>query len=227
MKYWRLKLSLILNYIVFAMLLNSVGTVILQVQHNFGVSEGGASVLEGFKDIPIAITSFLISSFVIRIGYKRSMLIGLALVSITCMIMPNIPEFWMTKLLFLTIGVGFAFIKVSAFATIGLVSDNEKEHVSFMSFLESSFMIGVLGGYFIFSAFINQEDPASTSWMRVYYVLGAAAIVAFVLLLTTRLDESAVHEGPASTFGEDFQKMLALIIRPLVIVFILSIFLKI
>ncbi|MEO5582081.1 MAG: MFS transporter, partial [Saprospiraceae bacterium] len=135
MKFWRLKLSLVLNYIVFAMLLNSVGTVILQVQNNFGVTKGAASVLEAFKDLPIAITSFLIASFVVRIGYKRTMLIGLAMVTITCMIMPNVPFFWMTKLLFLSIGVGFAFIKVSVFATLGLVSEDEKEHVSFMSFL--------------------------------------------------------------------------------------------
>src|SRR5687768_13094123 len=93
MKHWRLKLSLILNYIVFAMLLNSVGTVILQVQNNFGVSKSEASVLEAFKDLPIAITSFLIASFVVRLGYKRTMLMGLALVAITCLIMPNVPQF--------------------------------------------------------------------------------------------------------------------------------------
>lgn len=224
MKYWRLKLSLILNYIVFAMLLNSVGTVILQVQNNFGVSKSAASVLEAFKDLPIAITSFLIASFVVRLGYKRTMLMGLAIVAIVCMIMPNVPHFWMTKLLFLSIGVGFACIKVSAFATIGLVSDNEKEHVSFMSFLESAFMIGVLGGYFIFSAFMDESDPTSTSWLNVYYMLGAAAFLAFLLLLTTKLDESAVHKEKESSFSDDFRKMLALIILPLVIVFIISIF---
>jgi len=60
MQHFRIKLSLFLNYFVFAILLNSVGTVILQVQNNFGVTKGAASVLEGFKDLPIAITSFLI-----------------------------------------------------------------------------------------------------------------------------------------------------------------------
>ncbi len=224
MKYWRLKLSLVLNYVVFAMLLNSVGTVILQVQNNFGVTKGAASVLEAFKDLPIAITSFLIASFVVRIGYKRTMLMGLALVTMTCMIMPNLPFFWMTKLLFLSIGVGFAFIKVSVFATLGLVSENEKEHVSFMSFLESFFMVGVLSGYFLFSAFVDQSDPTSTSWMKVYYFLGGGAFFAFLLLLTTRVDESAVHKEAPVGLVQDFRKMLALIVMPLVIVFIISIF---
>ena len=91
MQNWRVKLSLFLNYFVFAILLNSVGTVILMVQQNFGVSESAASVLEPFKDLPIAITSFLVASYVARIGYKNTMLIGLGLVSMICLVMPSVP----------------------------------------------------------------------------------------------------------------------------------------
>ena len=68
---WKIKLSLFLNYFVFAILLNSVGTVILQIQNNYGVSQGDASVLEAFKDLSIAIVSFLVASYIVRIGYKN------------------------------------------------------------------------------------------------------------------------------------------------------------
>lgn len=225
MNQWRIKLSLLINYFVFAILLNSVGTVILMVQSNFGVSPGSASVLEGFKDFPIAITSFLIASFIVRIGYKRSMLIGLGLVTIMCLIMPSLPHFWMSKILFLTIGVSFALIKVSVFATIGLISNDQKEHLSFMNFLESFFMVGVLSGYFIFSAFIRNNEPASTDWMRVYYFLAGGSLLAFILLLTTPLDESAVSKEIKSTLSEEFLAMIKLMALPLVVVFIISIFL--
>jgi len=67
MQNWKIKTSLFLNYFVFAILLNSVGTVILQVQQNFGVSESAASTLEAFKDLSIAAVSFLISSYIVRI----------------------------------------------------------------------------------------------------------------------------------------------------------------
>jgi MFS transporter, FHS family, glucose/mannose:H+ symporter len=73
---WKIKLSLFLNYFVFAILLNSVGTVILQVQGNYGVSESSASILEAFKDLSIAGVSFLVASYITRIGYKNSMLIA-------------------------------------------------------------------------------------------------------------------------------------------------------
>ena len=74
----RLKASLFLNYFLFAILLNSVGIVIFQVQRNFHVSEQSASVLEGFKDLSIAFCSFLVASFIVKIGYKKAMLLGLA-----------------------------------------------------------------------------------------------------------------------------------------------------
>ena len=72
-----IKAILFLNYFVFAILLNSVGTVILQVQQNFGISKSSASVLEGFKDLPIAICSFILASFLPKIGIKNAMLTAL------------------------------------------------------------------------------------------------------------------------------------------------------
>src|SRR5258708_2029158 len=152
---WKIKLSLFLNYFVFAILLNSVGTVILQVQNNFGVTEGSASVLEAFKDLSIATVSFLVSSYITRIGYKRAMLIALGFITIICLIMPFTASFGTTKLLFAAIGSSFALIKMSVYSTIGLVTKDEKEHISFMNFIESFFMIGILTGYFIFGAFID------------------------------------------------------------------------
>ena len=155
MKNWQIKTSLFLNYFVFAILLNSVGTVILQVQNNYGITQGSASILEAFKDLSIALASFLVASYITRIGYKRSMLLALAFVTIACLLMPFIGGFAMTKLLFAVTGARFALIQVSVYATIGLVTSNKKDHASFMNFIESFFMIGILNGYFIFSAFVE------------------------------------------------------------------------
>jgi fucose permease len=224
MQNWQIKVSLFLNYFVFAILLNSVGTVILQVQNNYGVTQGAASVLEAFKDLSIAIASFLVASYITRIGYKRSMLLALALVIIACLLMPVIGGFAMTKVLFAITGVSFALIKVSVYATIGLVTSNKKDHASFMNFIESFFMIGILLGYFIFSAFVDNEHPASTSWLNVYYLLAAISAVAFILLLTAPLDESSVKNQEVKSFLTDFADMIKLAIRPLVLVFIISAF---
>lgn len=220
-----IKLSLFINYFLFAILLNSVGTVILQVQNSYGISESAASVLEAFKDLPIAITSFLVASFVARIGYKRCMQFALALITAACLAMPQLPAFWMAKLLFATTGVCFALIKVSVFATLGLVTDNRRQHVSMMNFLESFFMVGVLSGYFIFSAFVDDLDPGSDGWLLVYYPLAGLSFAALLLLSVAQLDESAVAEVRQMSLAEEFGDMLRLCARPLVFIFIGAAFL--
>jgi MFS transporter, FHS family, glucose/mannose:H+ symporter len=225
MNNWKIKLSLFLNYFVFAILLNSVGTVILQVQGNYGILEGDASILEAFKDLTIAIVSFLVASFIVRIGYRKSMLFALAFVAVACLLMAMFPSFGMTKLLFAAVGASFALIKVSGFATIGLVTDNPKDHASFMNFLESFFMVGVLTGYFVFAAFVENGNPKSTSWVNVYYLLAGLSIAAFLLLLTSPLDESSVQVPTTKPLAEDFTDMFKLAILPVVMVFITSAFL--
>jgi fucose permease len=224
MQNWRIKLSLFLNYFVFAILLNSVGTVILQVQNNYHITQSSASVLEAFKDLSIAIVSFLVASYIARIGYKNSMLLALALVIIACLMMPFIGGFAMTKVLFAITGASFALIKVSVFATIGLVTSNKKDHASFMNFIESFFMIGILTGYFIFSAFVDSADPTSTAWLKVYYLLAGISAFAFLLLLSSPLDESSVKTPETKPLSQDFIDMFKLAIRPLVLVFVISAF---
>jgi FHS family glucose/mannose:H+ symporter-like MFS transporter len=223
----KLKVSLFLNYFVFAILLNSVGTVILQVQRNFDITKSAASILEAFKDLSIAVTSFLVASFIVRIGYKKAMLIALGVVTAMCIIMPSVPNFLMTKLLFASVGFGFALIKVSVFATLGLVTQNQKEHLSLMNFLESFFMIGILTGSFLFGYFVDDNNPKSQSWLNAYYILAAIAAAAFLLLLTTKLDESSVKKAEfeeSKDLSDDFLGMLRLIVKPLVLIFIFSVF---
>lgn len=219
------KLSLILNYIVFAILLNSVGAVILQVQGTYGISKGDASILEGFKDIPIAIFSFLVASFLPRLGIKKGMLLALGAVAMICFSIPLFAnEFWYFKLLFAVVGISFAIIKVSVFATIGLVTKNSAGHSSFMSIIEGFFMVGVLLGNVFFSLFVDDDNPGSKEWLNVYWYLGIMSLLAAALLMYAKLDE-----GPARTEkfipSQAFFGMLKLVIRPLVLIFVASAFL--
>jgi len=225
MKHLPIKISLFINYFVFAILLNSVGTVILQVQNSYGVAESSAALLEAYKDLSIALTSFLLASFIVRVGFKRTMLASLGFIGIVCLAMPQLPTFWMTKMLFAATGVGFALVKVSCYATLGLVTKDTKEHVSIMNFLESFFMVGVLSGYFIFSAFVDDSDPRSTGWLTVYYVLAALSFLAFALLMFAKLDESAAKSTTKKPLAQEFLDMIMLCIKPLVLIFVISAFL--
>ncbi len=223
MAIFRIKLSLILTYFVFAILLNSVGTVILQVIHSYQISKEAASVLEGFKDIPIAVVSFLIAAWLPRLGYKNAMLIGVALLFAGCLAMPLLPSFLTTKLLFLLVGAGFALVKVSVYASIGVVTGNQAQHASLLNTIEGCFMLGVLSGYWIFAYFMDPLQPASAGWLEVYWWLAALAAINLLLLLSTPFPRLVLP--PVTHAAEDFFDMLRLVYRPLVFVFVVSAFL--
>lgn len=221
MKKGAIKLAMYLNYFVFAILLNSVGIVILKSQANYGVDELQASILEAFKDLPIAIVSFLLASFLPRIGYKKAMLIGLALVAVACLSMYFGNSFNAAKILFATVGVSFALIKVSVYSLIGTVTENQQEHNSLMSSIEGVFMIGIALAYFLFPAFNSNDNP--DSWLNVYWLLAGLTVVSFGFLFFTQFEETKDITGV--NLADDFAQMVALLAKLLTIVFVISAFL--
>ncbi|HPZ10705.1 MAG TPA: MFS transporter, partial [Candidatus Eremiobacteraeota bacterium] len=160
-------------------------------------------------------------SFLPRLGYKKAMLIALTIVTLACIVMPLAGGFTMTKILFICVGVSFALIKVSVYSTVSLITKDSQDHASFMSTLEGIFQIGVLTGYWIFGFFMSHK---SMSWLDTYWILAVMSFCAFILLLTTTLDESSVKIKKA-TIAKDFINMIGLIRLPLVLIFIFTAFL--
>jgi fucose permease len=164
-----------------------------------------------------------VASFLPRLGFKNAMLTGLAIVIAACVFMPLVPNFAMTQLLFLCVGVSFALVKVSVYSSVGLVTNDPRHHASLMNSIEGFFMVGVLSGSWVFGFFIDSANPRSHSWLHAYWVLAALCTVVFLLLLTAPFDEG--EEAEMRTMKEDFAAMLKLGAKPLVLVYILSAFL--
>ena len=225
MNRYRMIAALATIYMVFAILLNSVGTVILQSIHTFGIDKPQASLLELFKDLPIAVTSFLVASFLPKLGYRRAMMLALVIVGGACALMPMYPGFHTTELLFTCVGVSFALAKVSVYSSIGLLTRDKAEHGRLTNTIEGLFMLGVLASGWLFSAFIDHGNPANPSWFNVYWLLSALCLGTVGLLWGATLDESAAHGGMASSMGQALRQMYRLLMRTLVYVFLLSAFL--
>ena len=217
---WKIKLSLYINYFVFAILLNSVGIVIAKSINVYGVDEKAASILEAFKDLPIAIVSFFIASFLPRLGYKRAMLIALAIVFVGCLGMRFGNSFWSAKMMFLSVGVSFALIKLSVYSLVGVVTDGPRQHSALMSSVEGFFMVGIASAYFLFPAFYSETD--TNAWLNVYLLLCGGIIVSFLFLVVSNVQIPAPTAG--ANWKEDIKSSLSLIAVPLVLVFICSAF---
>ncbi|HQV67626.1 MAG TPA: MFS transporter [Saprospiraceae bacterium] len=218
-----IKLSLYTNYFVFAILLNSVGIVILKSQNVYGVDEVMASTLELFKDLSIAIVSFFVASQLPAIGYKKAMLAALLLVTAATLGMYFGNSFLSAKILFAAVGTSFALIKVSVYSVIGQVTNSEKEHNSLMSSIEGVFMFGIALAYFIFPAFNKDDDP--NSWLNVYPFLALLCIISFGLLYFSEASENEASQYTGKGYVEDFIEMIKMVKMNLVIVFVISAFL--
>jgi fucose permease len=224
-------LALIVTYMVFAMLLNSVAPVILQSMLTFHVDKVATSTLDACKDLPIAVTSLLLASYLPRLGYRRAMMIGLGIVALACMAMPTLPGFTVTRLMFVAVGVSFALVKVSVYSSIGLLTSNPKQHASLTALIEGLFMVGVLATSWVFSAFIDRETPGDPVWLHVYWLLGGLAAGAALLWAVVPLDESPAHRvttqvvgGSVSSTSSGIASMFALLRFGLVATFIVSAF---
>ena len=216
----RLIAALILTYVAFAMLLNSVGTVILQSISSFDVTKPQASTLEGFKDITIAVVSFATASYLPRFGLRNALIGALILAIAGCIVMPLVGSFGAAQLHFAMVGAAFAVAKVVVYSMIGLVTDSPRKHASLTSLIEGMFMVGVLSSYWVFSAFI---DPTGLRWLNAYWVLAGITAMALALLLSAPVD---AHDRGDAIEAESapILAMLKLAALPLVLIFILCAF---
>ncbi len=220
----RMILAMILTYMIFAVLLNSVGTLILQAQIAMGASKEATSILDAFKDMPIAIVSFLVASLLPRLGYRKGMMLGLAMVAVACAAMPLLNAFWAIKLMLATVGAAFALVKVSVYSSVGLLTKDRQGHASLTSFVEGCFMVGVLVGPWLFGAFIGrQATPADPAWLSVYWWLAGACALVIALLAFSAMDEGEARDDRDA--ARSFLEMFKLIALPLVMVFLACAFL--
>ena len=199
----RIGVALAATYALYAVLLNSVGTVILQSITSFGVSKTAGSVLEACKDLTIAAVSFALASSLPRLGYRRALIVGFLALAAACAAMPLLHTFWMTALSFAVAGATFGLAKVAVYGTVGLVAPEPHRHASLIALIEGVFMAGVLSGYWLFAAFIDPKAPFG--WLNVYWVLAGAALAMAALWTATPLDETALRgadrRSPAAEFG--------------------------
>lgn len=212
------------SYFVFAILLNSVGTVILQSLNSFDISKPQASSLEGFKDLSIAFVSFFIASIIPRIGYKVALAAGLSIVTIACFLTPIVGNFLVIKLLFACIGVSFALVKISVYSIIGQLSHSVKSHSSLLNTIEGIFMLGSLSGYWLFSFYIDGSSEKSTQWMNVYYALAVISLLTLLLVSLSSISKAEKSSTSTSIFA-DFVEMIKMSYQSLVLIFVISIFL--
>lgn len=211
-------------YAVLGLLMNSVGTVILQSIQNYGVSKPLAATLEACKDLSVVAASFLFAVALPGFGFRRAQIAVMLVIAAGALLMPFANSFWATQLFFVLTGLCFGVAKVATYSSIGLLRADREGHASLTSLVEGVFMVGILAGIWMFGWFIA-ADRTGRDWLGVYWVVAALAAGAALSWWSADLDESRSHAAGTEPVAASRREMLALAALPATIAFLLAIFL--
>ncbi len=213
---------LIFSFFMPAVLLNTVGAVILNLVNQLHVSMDSASWLEAFKDVSIMVGAFFLASFIPSFGYKRTLIVGIFLEIIGCVLFALFPSLFVARIFFMLCGVGFALIKTTVYASVSLFVEDPSRHASFFSMLEGMFMAGVMTGMWIYSFFVSMGD-----WTTAFWFFSIMCVVNLFVVFIVKLDESKIqHEmkSPKEEMIDDVKGMASLFRKYIVWLFIIMTF---
>ncbi|MBB4839900.1 fucose permease [Sphingomonas kyeonggiensis] len=213
--------ALITSYALLGLLMNSVGTVILQSIAHYGVTKTHAATLEACKDLSVVVASFLFATTLPRFGFRRAQIGVMLAVAAGAVAISFANSFWAMQLFFVLVGLCFGIAKVATYSSIGLVRPDPARHASLTSLIEGVFMVGILAGIWLFGWFIGQ-DATGQGWLGVYRVVAVLAVLTAILWWFADLDEGAAKpvEGPSG-----YRDAVALLALPSTIAFLTAIFL--
>jgi len=211
----KISLPLKLTFLIFSMVLNCMGIVILQLSEA-KITYDELGFLESFKDIPIAFISLFAVNFISRFGTKKSLILALTIVGICSLILPFVEVFWFYKLWFAIIGTCFAIGKICVFGIIRNNISDEKSLAKTMNNVEASFMIGI----FVVNTGFGWLISSKYSQFWKFGFISISIICALTIFLFSKLPISeAVKDKKENIFKEVLK-----IINPLIIIFLAVIF---
>ncbi|WBV53014.1 MFS transporter [Chryseobacterium gambrini] len=210
-KHSKISLPLKLTFLIFSMVLNCMGIVILQLSEA-KITYDKLGFLESFKDLPIAFISLFAVNFISKTGTKKSLILALTIVGICSLILPFVEVFWFYKVWFAIIGACFAIGKICVFGIIRNNISDEKSLAKTMNSVEASFMIGIFVVNIGFGWVISSQF--SEFWK--FGFLSISVLSAITIFLFSKLPVSE----PEKMKNENIFKEVAGVANPLIIIFL-------
>ncbi|KFF10483.1 MFS transporter [Chryseobacterium soli] len=206
-----ISLPLKLTFLIFSMVLNCMGIVILQLSEA-KITYEKLGFLESFKDLPIAFISLFAVNFISKIGTKKALILALIIVGICASVLPFVEVFWFYKVWFAIIGTCFAIGKICVFGIIRNNISDEKSLAKMMNSVEASFMIGIFVVNTGFGWLISSQY--SEFWK--FGFLSISLICAVTIFLFSKLEISE----PQKVNKESIISELSKFVNPIIVSFL-------
>ncbi|WP_228446034.1 MFS transporter [Chryseobacterium gleum] len=188
----KISLPLKLTFLIFSMVLNCMGLIILQLSEE-KITYGELGLLESFKDLPIAFISLFAVRFINRTGTKKALISALVIVGFCCCLLPFAEVFWFFKLWFAIIGACFAIGKICVFGIIRNNISDEKSLAKTMNSVEASFMIGIFVVNTCFGWVVSSEY--SEYWKFCFLLIAFLCALAIFMLSKITISEAKPIEN--------------------------------
>ena len=120
--------ALAMSYALLGLLMNSVGTVILQSIAHYGVSKPHAATLEACKDLSVVAASFLFATALPKFGFRRAQITVMVAIALGSLAISAANSFVAMQLFFVLVGLCFGVAKVATYAMIGLLRTDRQRH---------------------------------------------------------------------------------------------------
>jgi MFS transporter, FHS family, glucose/mannose:H+ symporter len=202
------RIALIFTCFTLSLFTCVLSAFIMQAVAYFNVSATSAGGLETYQNATVAILSFISFSFLLKVGYRKSLMIVLLVMIFIGVVTPLVNEFWMMKLFLVFVGLALVSIKVAVYSTVTLITENKKQHAIFITVIEATCMISSMLGMWVLSEFIKFDLE---HWMYALWLFSVVALINFIVWLFIKLDESVLMKEKAESVSQQIKEIWTLL----------------
>jgi MFS transporter, DHA1 family, quinolone resistance protein len=203
-----------LMFFTFAMTTDAVGSVIPEVIREFALSLTTAGSFQYSTMAGIAAGALLLGFLADRVGRRLTIILGLSLYSLSCLLFAVSHSFWAFVALLAAGGLGISVFKTGALALIGDISATTSSHTRLMNLVEGFFAVGAIVGPAVVATLIT----SGLSWKWLYIIAASICIVLIVIAArirypqVKRLERSTTVKEIAEVFSDPLALGFSLLI---------------
>jgi MFS transporter, FHS family, glucose/mannose:H+ symporter len=210
------KTKIILTFISIGMMTSGLSVFVMQALNYYHASHSAAGTLESYMSFSKMIVSFFLFSLLLKMGFRKSILIVYAVLILFCLFLPFSDSIWSIRFFLVLIGVCFVAVKIVAYSSVSLITKNEKEHASFINLMEAIYTVGSFGGMWVYAFFIKVFP---SNWTYVFWFFCFTCAIVFIIWSISPFDESKLKKQEKQSFVKQYRG-IGIVIEGLFILFV-------
>ncbi len=173
-----------LIYFVFALLMHSILITIEQSIYVYAIDRSKSFILLIMNYVGVLLVPIFFTNLLRKTPYKKLLLFLLALAGLACLPVPLTKNLDFPKILALLIGFVYACMRISTYAFLKTIHEQERLYASIMNKLDAMFALGFVITWAIFGTLV----VFNISWLSFYWGIAFLVFLLIALVARTKFD---------------------------------------